>query len=243
MIRKAFILAGGIGERLKPLTDETPKPMLEVSGKPILLHAINWLEYNGVEEIILAVGFQKEKIMNYFGGGRRGGARIVYSVEEKPLGTGGALKAAAALLAAEGKDERFLMLNGDNLMDIDYPKMLALHEKNQAQGTIALYEVKDVTGYGVAKMKGAHGAQISEFVEKPEPGRRAPSKRINTGAYILEPGVFGLLPEGFSLIEKTAFPELAKAGKLFGFEHKGQWFPTDDLKRLEAARKGFKPKV
>lgn len=239
MIRKAFILAGGIGERLKPLTDETPKPMLEVAGKPILLHALNWLEYNGIEEIILAVGYRKEKIMNYFGAGRRGGARLVYSVEEKPLGTGGALKAAAALLAAEGEEDRFLMLNGDNLMDIDYPKMLASHEKNKAQGTIALHEVKDVTGYGVAKMK---GQLISEFVEKPEPGK-APSKLINTGAYILEPGIFDLLPEGFSLIEKTAFPELAKAGKLFGFEHKGQWFPTDDLKRLKAAQKGFKPKV
>ncbi len=242
MIRKAFILAGGVGERLKPLTNDTPKPMLEVAGKPILLHAIKWLEYHGVQEIILAVGFQKEKIMNYFGGGRRGGARIVYSVEEKPLGTGGALKAAAGLLAAEGKDERFLMLNGDNLMDVDYPKMLAAHEKNQAQATIALYEVKDVTGYGVAKLKGARGAKIVEFVEKPEAGK-APSQLINTGAYILEPGVFGLLPEGFSLIEKTAFPALAKAGKLFGFEHQGQWFPTDDLKRLEAARSGFKPKV
>ncbi len=235
MIRKAFVLAGGVGERLKPLTNETPKPMLEVSGRPILQHALNWLEYHGVEEIVLAVGFQKEKIRNYFGNGRRGGARIAYSVEEKPLGTGGALKAAAALL--EG--EPFIMLNGDNLMDVDYPKMLAAHEKNKAQGTIALYEVKDVTGYGVAKMK---GQQITEFVEKPEP-KQAPSKLINTGAYILEPEVFGLLPEGFSLIEKTAFPALAKAGKLYGFQHKGQWFPTDDLQRLEAARKAWKPKV
>ena len=156
-------------------------------------------------------------------------------MEGKPLGTGGAVKAAQEML---GK-EPFIMLNGDNLMDVDYRKMAAVHEKNKALATIALVEVKDVTGYGVARLQ---GEKITEFVEKPAPGLE-PSKRINAGCYVLEPKALVFIPDGFSLIEKTAFPALAKKGRLYAFSHVGQWFPTDDPPKWEAAKKAWKPPV
>ena len=224
--REAFILAGGKGERLRPLTDTAPKPMILVQGKPIVQYGIEQLISLGVKKIVLGVSYKAEKIKEYFGNGKNFGAEIFYSVENGFLGTGGALKYAKALI--EGK---FVMLNGDTLMNIDFKKMNNLHEEKNAAGTIALVSVKDVSSYGVARLD---GDKIAEFVEKPQP-KNAPSNWVNTGAYILDKSTIEMLPGEFNLIEKTLFPKLAESGKLYGFRHFGQWFPTDDTNRLKKA--------
>mgnify|MGYP001601967887 FL=1 len=229
--RQAFILAGGKGERLRPLTDDAPKPMILVQGKPILQYGIERLVSFGVKKIILGVSYKAEKIKEFFGDGKNFGAEIFYSMENGFLGTGGALKHAEALL--KGK---FIMLNGDTLMDVDFKKLDELHEKKKALGTIALVSVKDVSSYGVARLD---GEKIAEFVEKPL-SENAPSNFVNAGAYILEKKAIEILPEGFNLIEKTLFPILAASGKLYGFRHTGQWFPTDDMQRLARAEKEWR---
>ncbi len=229
-VRQAFVLAGGKGERLRPLTDAIPKPLVKVAGKPILEYAIELLVRHGVEEIILGTGHMHEKIEGHFGSGEKFGARIIYSVEREPLGTGGALKECERML-----DGTFYMLNGDNIADFNLIGMANQHHASKAGATIALCEVADVTGFGVARLA---GKKISEFVEKPKIGE-APSNLVNAGAYVIEKESLEYLPAGFNLIERTLFPELALAGKLFAFEHKGMWLTTDTHERLALAERAL----
>src|SRR3989344_1309361 len=121
-VRQAFVLAGGKGERLRPLTHSIPKPLVKVNGKPILEYSVELLAENGVEEIILSIGYMHEKIEEFFGSGKKFGAGIKYAVEKEPLGTGGALKNAEEML-----DEEFFMLNGDNIADFDLGGMAKQH--------------------------------------------------------------------------------------------------------------------
>ncbi len=132
-ITQALVLAGGRGERLRPLTDSIPKPLVRVAGKPILQYSIELLSAHGVEEIILATGHMHEKIEQFFGSGKGFGVKIRYSVEKEPLGTGGALKAAQGLLG-----ERFFMVNGDNIADFNLREMALCHLSSGALATIAL---------------------------------------------------------------------------------------------------------
>ncbi len=230
---KAFILAGGKGERLKPLTDNTPKPLIEVSGKAILLWLIDNLKKHGITEIVLGVGHLSHKIEDYFQDGRKFGIEITYSHEKHALGTAGALKNAARHF--EG---RFVMLNGDNLTDINFEEMNRVHEKNKAKATLAVYALDNIAGFGVVEME---GEKIVRFVEKPHPNE-AKSNLISCGAYILEPEIIEMIPDGHSMIEKDVFPKLAAEGKLFGYVHKGQWHATDTHERLHNATANWKGK-
>ncbi len=230
-ISQAFVLAGGKGERLRPLTNSIPKPLVEVAGKPILQYNIELLCRHGVREVVLGTGHLHQKIEEFFGNGKKFGASITYSVEKEPLGTGGALLAAAQML-----DSRFFMLNGDNIANFHLTEMGREHIANSALGTIALTAVEDVSGFGVAAVD---GKKITEFVEKPQPGK-APGNLVNAGTYVLEKKALEFLPPGFSLIEKTVFPALARRGALFAHIHKGAWFTTDTLERLARAEKGVK---
>ncbi|MEM4364010.1 MAG: sugar phosphate nucleotidyltransferase [Candidatus Diapherotrites archaeon] len=170
-------MAGGKGERLKPLTLETPKPLIKILGKPILQYNIELLANQGISKIILSTGYLHEKIENFFKNGEDFGVEITYSVENQPLGTGGALKNCKEKL-----DERFVMLNGDYIANYDFKKTNKFHEKSNAGATLQLVEVEDITGFGVAKL---NKGKIIEFMEKPTK-ENAPSKLINAGAYIIE---------------------------------------------------------
>ncbi|MBW2970782.1 nucleotidyltransferase family protein [Candidatus Woesearchaeota archaeon] len=228
---KAIILAGGLGTRLQPLTDKTPKPLLKIKGKPIVQHKMENLARYGITSIILSIGYKSEQIMEYFGDGSQLGLDIDYSVEENPLGTGGAIKEAAKKTKG-----RFIALNGDNMEDFDYEKMLAAHIKNKAQITIALYPVEDVTKFGIAELD---SERIVRFIEKPAV-KEAPSNLNNAGAYIFEPGVLDMLPAGKSSIEHDCFEKMAPKGVVYAYVHHGQWFPTDDLEKFEKAKKEWK---
>lgn len=230
-LTQAFVLAGGKGERLKPLTLETPKPLIKVLNKPILQHNIEMLANQGIKKIILSTGYLHEKIEGFFKDGKEFGVEIIYSVEKQPLGTGGALKNAKEKL-----EEKFVMINGDNIANYDLKNANKFHEKHHAEATLELVEVEDISGFGVAKL---NKGKILEFLEKPSK-ENAPSKLINAGAYIIEKLVIDLIPDGFALIEKTMFPELAKKGKLFGIKHRGYWFPTDTFERLSVAEQELK---
>jgi len=225
---KAIILVGGKGTRLRPLTYKTPKCMLEVQGKTLTEHLFDLLKEYGIRDIILSVGHMKEKIMDYYGDGSKFGVNITYIEEDEPLGTAGPLKLAKNLL-----NDSFLVTNGDELKNINIPRMFRLHKRKDALGTIALTTVTDPSQYGVAKLS---GSRILEFVEKPKP-QDAPSNLINAGFYILEPKIIDMIPDGFSMLEKDIFPKLAKQGSLRGFPFEGQWFDIGNIERYENAKK------
>jgi mannose-1-phosphate guanylyltransferase len=232
MPKKALVLAGGIGTRLKPITHEIPKPLVPLHDKPIIQHTLDLLKKYGIKDVILSVGYRREKIKEYFGNGKRFGLNITYIEEDEPLGTGGPLR-----LAKEFLTETFVMCNGDELKNIDLFDMYMFHKERGGKATIALTTVEDPSTFGVAKMD---GNKIVQFVEKPKRGTE-PSKLINSGLYILEPEVIDYVPKkGKSMMEIDVFPKIAREGKLFGYPFSGQWFDTGTLERYEKAIKEWK---
>ena len=229
---KAIILAGGLGTRLRPLTNTTPKPLLPIKGKPIIEHAINNFKKHGIKDIILSVGYKADKIKEYFGDGSKLGVNISYCIEDEPLGTGGAIKKAT-----ERIKEPFLLLWGDNLMDININKLIETHKKNNAKITMTLTPREDVEHFGVAKLE---GEKILSFVEKPK-REEAPSNLINAGAFVINPEALNILPEGKSNIERECFEILAKQGVVYAYKHPSQWFPTDNLEKYKKADQEFNP--
>jgi mannose-1-phosphate guanylyltransferase len=167
---KAVILAGGLGKRLRPLTDERPKPMIEVLDQPIIEWQIKWFKKFGIKEIVICVGYLKEHIIDYIGSGNRFGVKVGYAVEEEPLGTGGALKNAQSLLGG-AESEGFFMVNGDILTDLD-PNIL-----RDAATSSAIAVVPLRSPFGVIELD--QSSNIIGFVEKPQ----IKDRWINAGVY------------------------------------------------------------
>ncbi|MBI2541222.1 nucleotidyltransferase family protein [Candidatus Woesearchaeota archaeon] len=223
---KAVLLVGGRGTRLKPLTDKLPKALLEVQGRPVTEHLFDLLRKYGIRDIILCVGYLKDKVKGHFGDGSKNGVSIEYIEEDKPLGTAGPLK-----LARRHLKDSFIVSNGDELKNINIPRMFRLHKRKNALATIALTTVDEPSNYGVARLD---GSRIIEFVEKPQ---NPPSNLINAGFYIIEPEVIDMIPDGFAMLEKDVFPQLAKMGRLRGFPFAGQWFDIGNIERYKLAEK------
>jgi HAD superfamily hydrolase (TIGR01484 family) len=234
MIDTALILAGGLGTRLRPLTNDTPKPLLPLKGKPIMQHVIENLKKHGVNNIILSIGYKADDIKNYFKDGQDFGVRITYSVENEPLGTGGAIKKAL-----QGFTEPLFLIWGDNLGDIDYSTMLQNYVKKPLHLMMALTPVENVSDFGVAELD---GDMISSFVEKPKV-EDAPSNLINAGRFILDPKCLEMLPEGVSNIERDCFEKLASQKQISAFIHEGQWYPTDTLEKYRKACEEFEQPI
>jgi len=217
---KAVILAGGFGKRLRPLTDQKPKPMIEVLNVPIIEWQIKWLRKYGIKEFVVCVGYMKEQIIDHIGSGSRLGVKVGYVVEEEPLGTGGALKNAESLLAGQ---KGFFMTNGDILTELDPNK---LHDSSQ---TLALVPLR--SPYGVVELDG--GSKVRGFVEKPT----IPDRWINAGVYYFTQEVFHYLPDNGN-IEVTALPALAKEGRLKAIKYENMfWRSIDSHKDIEEAAK------
>jgi mannose-1-phosphate guanylyltransferase len=213
---QALILAGGEGTRLRPLTSTIPKPVVPLVGRPFISYMLEWLRGHGVDDVILGCGFMADRVRRVLGDGSGLGIRLRYLEEPRPLGTGGAVKFAEELL-----DERFFMLNGDVLTDMDLTAQLEAHERKQARATLALVPVDDPSAYGLVRMDAE--AAVTEFVEKPGPDQ-VDTNLINAGAYILERRVLdGLPPAGTNVsIERDVFPTLVGRG-LYGYEASGYW--------------------
>ena len=220
---KAVILAGGFGKRLRPLTDQRPKPMIEVLNIPIIEWQTKWLRKFGITEVIICVGYMKEQIIDHIGSGNRLGVKVGYAVEEEPLGTGGALKNAESLLAGQ---DSFFMVNGDILTELD-PNMLNVHDSTHQ--SLALVPLR--SPYGVVELEG--NSKVKGFVEKP----RIPNTWINAGVYRFTPEVFAYLPDNGN-IEVTALPALAKEGKLRATKFEDVfWRSIDSHKDIDEAAK------
>lgn len=232
-MNSAIIMVGGLGTRLRPLTEKIPKPMLPVAGTPLLEHLILHLKSHNITNIILAISYHADKIKEYFGDGKRFGINISYSFEKEPLGTGGGVKQASA-----GIKEPFLLVWGDILMDIDFKKMYEVHKKNKSPITIALTQREDTENWGVVILE---QNKILGFIEKP-PREKAPSNFVNAGSFIIEPSVLNMLPEGNSSLEKECFEKIAEKGGMSAFLYEGPWFPIDTIEKYAIANAFWKNK-
>ena len=230
-LKTALILCGGEGTRLRPITYETPKALVPVQGKPLIEHMFDLLKKYSINDVIISVGYLKEKIIAEKNSWSKLGLNISYVEENTPLGTGGPLRFARDRLT-----KTFIVSNGDELKDINIVDMYEAHKKNRALVTIALTTVDDPSQYGVARLE---GERILEFVEKPKKGK-SPTNLINAGFYIMEPEVVEMIPKGQCSLEKEIFPKLAKMGRLYGFPFSGQWFDTGTMERYEHALKAWK---
>lgn len=222
---KAVILAGGYGKRLKPLTNDRPKPMIEISGVPILEWQIDWLHKHDINDIVICVGYLHAVVENYIGSGKKFGVSVGYSLEEEPLGTGGALKNAASLLSGPS----FLAMNGDVLTDLDPWKLVKDLTPNM-MGSIA--SVPLTSPFGIIEIeKGlARG-----FREKPVLN----DYWINAGVYCLSTDILDILPEKGN-IEATTMPKLAKERSLKVTKYESaSWRSIDTFKDIEEAEKQF----
>ena len=227
--RSAIVLAGGLGTRLRPLTEMRPKQMLPIVDRPMIEHVVAKLVAEGTDDVVLSLGYRPDAFGVAYPSGRCAGAGLRYATEPEPLGTAGALlfaarRAAADNGAAVGGDpfsETFWALNGDVLTDAPLSKLLALHRARGAEATILTIPMADASRYGLVESDDA--GRVSQFVEKPATGGAA-SGWINAGVYVLEPSVLARIPpdEQVSLEHKT-FIELADAGSLYALRSEDYW--------------------
>ena len=215
--RSAILLVGGRGTRLAPLTNNTPKPMLQVVGVPFTEHQIKKARNAGITEIVLATSFKAELFEPYFGDGENFGISIKYAVEEVALGTGGAISNAAAMLEGSGPVAIF---NGDVLSKHDLDGQFKFHESNQADITLYLTQVEDARAYGAVELDAS--GRVSAFNEKME---NPPTNIINAGCYIFNREIIASIPFGKVIsVERETFPQLLSNGaKVFGFVDKSYW--------------------
>ncbi|MFH1371004.1 MAG: nucleotidyltransferase family protein [Planctomycetota bacterium] len=191
---KAVVLAAGKGQRLKGFIDNVPKPMVEIAGKPILRHNIEWLKSFGVTDIYINLHHLPVVITRHFGDGVGEGMRIKYSYEPNLLGTAGAVKKIASEFWQDKSDEPFLVIYGDNLVsDFDLNRIIIFHKQKQGTGTICLYrKPEEVAKSGVAVLD--KNDRIVKFIEKPSMDE-IPGDLVNTGIYCLEPAILKYIPE------------------------------------------------
>src|ERR1041384_7338280 len=198
---KGLILAGGKGTRLRPLTINTPKPVVPVANSPFLLYQIDLMRSALIEEIILSLSYQPRKIEDLLKDGSDYGVWIRYAVEGTPLGTGGAFKNAE-----EHIDSTAIVFNGDVLTDIDLAAVVKHHRDKGAVATIVLTPVENPSAYGLVET--THDGWIQRFIEKPGPDE-VTCNTINAGIYVLEPSVLKYMPKGEPYsFERGLFPTL-----------------------------------
>ena len=213
-----IVLAGGKGERMRPFTEDRPKPMVEVAGRPILEHQLDWLSAQGVTDVVIACGYRHEVIQSYFGDGARLGLRVAYAVEQQPLGRGGALRAALADVPAD--EEVVIATNGDVITNLRLRPLIDAHRAKDVMVTVFLTPF--VSPYGIVEVD--ENERVTRFREKPEL-----PYWVNAGVYALSPVLRDHLPERGDH-ETTTFPRLAEAGRLGAFKSRAYWRGVDTIK-------------
>ncbi len=215
---KAIIIAGGFGTRLRPLTYNTPKSIVPVANRPLLLHQVELLAKYGIKEIILNLHYLSQSIKTVIEDIKKTGVKIEYSIEETPLGTAGAVKAAEEFFS-EGP---MLVFNGDILTDMNLSELIKFHEKKKARATLTLVRVEDPTTYGlvITDLEG----RVERFIEKPS-WEAVTTNTINAGIYVIDPKIFRDVAPGVEYsFERELFPKLLEAHEpIYGHELKAYW--------------------
>ena len=224
----ALILAGGKGERLRPLTDTVPKPMIALCGRPILWHQVRWLREAGVTDVVFLVGHLADAVEDYFGDGSDHGIRAHYSREDTPLGRGGALRQGLAYVPHD--DCPVIATNGDVITDASLAELIAdYHSRRRLNSAhcATLLTVPMTSPYGIVDTDGS--GLVSQFREK-----ATLPYAINGGVYVLHPGIRDLLPE-LGDHEINTFPALAATGRMSAVSTEAFWRSVDSPKDLREA--------
>lgn len=224
---KAIILSGGQALRLRPLTEDKPKALIEVRGRPISEYQIDWLIKSGeVDSVTFACGYKWHKLKEHFGSNYRG-VPISYSPEEEPLGTGGAIRHALSEQESTTKEgDLFIVANGDIMTDLPLARMVEAH-KQAGEITTSMLVVPYKSRFGVVKIDKLR--MVRGFEEKPA----FPDVWINGGVYVMNPRKsLKYLPEKGD-IERETFPKLVSHGELLSYPHYGEWWFVDSLKDLK----------
>jgi NDP-sugar pyrophosphorylase family protein len=227
----AIVLAGGKGERLRPFTEDRPKAMVEIMGAPILSYQIQWLQAQGITDLVIASGYRHEVIEGYFGDGERLGVRITHAVEREPLGRGGGLRAALSHVPAG--EEVIVATNGDVITNFTLAPLLQAHRAGRALATVVLTPF--ISPYGIVEVD--EHDRVTHFREKPEL-----PYWVNAGVYALSPAIHGLLPERGDH-ETTTFPELARDGRLGAFRSRAYWRGVDTIKDVNDVAAEFQRRL
>jgi mannose-1-phosphate guanylyltransferase len=218
-----ILLVGGFGTRLKPLTNQTPKPMLPVGGLPVTEHQLLAAKKAGITTVILATSYLSEVFIPYFGDGSKWGMQLKYAVEKEPLGTGGAIRNAAELIdleAAKAAHEEFVIFNGDVLSHHSIAAQLDFHRKHQADVTLHLISVEDARAFGCVPTD--KDGRVTAFLEKMD---NPVTNAINAGCYIFSPTVIADIPLNKVVsVERETFPNLVSSGRpVFGYNEQSYW--------------------
>ena len=213
------MLVGGFGTRLRPLTNTTPKQMLAVVHRPMLEWVVEGLARHGVDEAVLALGYRPDLFRAAYPDDRCAGVTLRYAVDPEPLDTAGAIAHAAR---EAGIGERFLVVNGDVITDLDVTALVAFHDGRGAEASIALHAVDDPSAFGVVDAD-AEG-RVRAFVEKPL-REQAPSNLINGGMYVFEPSVLDRIPAGRrTSVERETFPAMVADRTLYALDDGGAYW-------------------
>lgn len=217
---RAILLVGGVGSRLRPITNYIPKPMVPIAGLPVTEHQIMLAKRAGITEIVLATSYMAEVFEPYFGDGSDFGMKISYAVEQVPLGTGGAIRHAITAFQGLSGDEPIVIFNGDIISQHHVGRQLEFHRSNEADVTIYLTHVDDARAYGCVPTDG-HG-RVSAFLEKME---NPVTNAINAGCYIFNSGVIESIAANTVIsVEREVFPRLISEGaRIYGYEESAYW--------------------
>lgn len=208
---RAVIMAGGKGTRLKPLTDNIPKPMVKIIDKPVMEHIINLLVSHDITEIAVTVGHLSESIVDYFGNGHHLGAKLTYFVEDQPLGTAGSVKNTRDFVS-----DNFLVISGDAFTNIDITKAIRFHYAKDSIFTLIAQPHPKPDGLGILEID--YDSKITKFIEKPADAK--PSL-INTGIYIINKRILDLIPDGFYDFGRQLLPDLVN--KVYAYVTYDYW--------------------
>lgn len=230
---RAIILAGGLGTRLRPLTNNLPKLMLPIGDKPILQYNIELLKKHGLTEIAINLFHLPGKIVDCFGDGKKFGVKIKYLREKELSGTAGPIKKLASFWG-----KQFLVFYGDNLSNMDLTALIDYHQKKKGIATVALSPTNQPWMKGIVELDA--NKRIIKFIEKPKRGE-IKSNLANCGVYVLETEVLKYIPEGkFSDFGFDIFPKLLTAGKkMYGWKFKGYILDMGTLKAYAQAQKDY----
>lgn len=238
---KAVIIAGGLGTRLRPLTYNTPKLIVPVANRAFVLHQIELLRQHGISEVILNLHYLSDSIKSLLDDGKDLGVKIVYSIEEHPLGTAGAVKNAEAYF----DDGPLVVFNGDVLTDINIAQLVDFHKKKKARVTLTLTRVDDPTSYGLILTDKEN--RVSHFIEKPSWEQLAnlalagPADTVNAGIYVLDPKIFKDVPKGVEYsFERQLFPELLEQGvPIYGYITDRYWIDIGKPAQYQSAHEAI----
>lgn len=230
---QAVILAGGLGTRLWPLTERIPKPMMPVAGAPYLQHQLLLLRAQGIRDVVLLIGYLGGQIMEYFGDGNRFGMSIRYAIEETPLGTGGALRAAAGLL-----EDNFLLLYGDSYLPIRYGPVAELLQRSAADGVVVAYDngIEDTTVANNIAIDAAGRIMRYDKQAQGDPALRY----VEAGVLALRAAVVAEIPPGVVSLEKDIFPVLIERRGLLAYPTQQRFYDIGTPDRLKAIEEFLK---